>query len=78
LVNLGPRSSAWLSEVGIETEADLQQLGAVEAYQRVKAAFPREVSLNMLYALEGALRGIRWDRLSVDQRVRLRRQAGID
>jgi len=41
----------------------LRRLGALAAYRRLKHAFPREVSLTMLYALEGALRGCHWNRL---------------
>lgn len=40
VLNIGPKSAQWLEAVGIQTEADLEALGAVEAYRRVKAAFP--------------------------------------
>ncbi len=53
--NLGPKSAVWLTQVGITTPAQLAELGAVEAYARVKAARPREVNLVMLWALYGAL-----------------------
>ena len=63
LKNIGPVSARQLREVGIEDEATLRKLGAIAAYHRLKHAFPREVSLVMLYALEGALRGCHWNRL---------------
>ena len=63
LKNIGPASVRQLREVGIEDAAALRRLGAVAAYRRLKHAFPREVSLVMLYALEGALRGCHWNRL---------------
>jgi DNA transformation protein len=53
--NLGEKSAAWLAGVGVETPEELAEVGAVEAYARVKAARPREVSLIMLWALYGAL-----------------------
>jgi len=53
--NLGEKSAAWLAEVGIKTPEELADVGAVEAYARVKAARPREASLVMLWALYGAL-----------------------
>ena len=63
LKNIGPASVRQLREVGITTPAALRRMGAVAAYRRLKHAFPREVSLVMLYALEGAIRGCHWNRL---------------
>ena len=63
LKNIGPASVRQLREVGIEDEAALRKLGAIAAYRRLKHAFPRQVTLVMLYALEGALRGCPWNRL---------------
>ena len=73
--NLGPVSARRLAEVGIETEADLRALGAVAAYRRVKHAFPRHVSLNLLYALAAALAGIDWRDLSPDLKAKLKAEA---
>ena len=74
LRNIGPTSARWLAEVGIETEADLEEVGAVEAYRRVRARQPR-ASLNLLYALEGALLGLPWNGLPPEVTERLRREA---
>ncbi len=63
LKNIGPASVRQLQEVGIEDAATLRKIGALAAYRRLKHAFPREVSLVMLYALEGALRGCHWNQL---------------
>ena len=63
LKNIGPASVRQLREAGIEDEAALRKLGAIAAYRRLKHAFPREVSVVMLYALEGALRGRHWNQL---------------
>jgi DNA transformation protein len=59
LPNLGQASAEWLAQSGIQTVADLSAVGAVEAYRRVKQAgfMP---SLNLLYALEGALHDEHW------------------
>ena len=69
-LNLGPRSAEWLESVGITSREDLEQLGAVEAYWRVKQA-GFNVSLNLLYALAGALSNTHWNKLSHDERHRL-------
>lgn len=75
LPNLGPKSCAWLRAIGIETRADLERIGSVEAYRRV-ASEGFEVSLNLLYALEGALLELRWDRLSPAVKQNLRERLG--
>gem|GEM_PF-751957 len=76
LLNLGPKSSAWLAAVGVRTRADLERVGSLRAYQMAKAA-GFNVSLNLLYALEGALRGERWDELPDDVKLRLEMQANF-
>lgn len=78
LRNLGPASCAWLVAAGIRTEAELRALGAVEAFRRVAFQRGGDVSANLLYALAGALDDVRWDRLSPEERARLRAEAGID
>lgn len=72
LKNIGPASVRQLQEVGIEDAAALRKLGAILAYRRLKHAFPREVSLVMLYALEGALRGCHWNQLPPGVKEKLR------
>jgi DNA transformation protein and related proteins len=72
LKNIGPASASQLRDVGIETAAQLRKIGALDAYRRLKHAFPRHVSLLMLYALEGALRDCHWNRLPAGVKERLR------
>lgn len=62
LKNLGPASAAWLREAGIHTPEQLARLGPVEAFMRVQET-GRRPSVNLLYAVAGALEGCRWDRL---------------
>ncbi len=59
LRNIGPKSAAWLRQVGLRSEEDLRAAGAVDAFMRIKRAGFRP-SLNLLYSLEGALRGCQW------------------
>jgi DNA transformation protein and related proteins len=70
LLNVGPKSAAWLRQVGVRTPEDLQALGAVGAFMKVKRAGFRP-SLNLLYALEGALLGCHWQQLPEDRRGEL-------
>ncbi len=73
--NLGPKSRQWLAEIGITTLDEIEQLGSVEVYRRLKASRPRDVSLNMLYGLEAAILDIPWQHLPQDVKDQLRAQA---
>lgn len=77
LLNLGPASVKWLLAAGITSPAQLRRMGAVAAFRRVAMSRSGDVSLNLLYALEGALRGVRWDRLPHEVRDQLRAQAKL-
>lgn len=69
-LNLGPKSAEMLRRAGVDTLACLQSLGAVRAWWQVKAHDPR-VSLNLLWALEGALSGRHWQVVARADRTRL-------
>lgn len=75
LTNLGKISARQLAEIGIASEEDLRKTGAVAAYLRLKAHFGRGVSLNYLYALDGALKGVRWDLMPETERAVIRAEA---
>lgn len=70
LRNLGLRSCQWLEEVGIHNAKELRACGAVKAFLKVKEA-GLHPSLNLLYALEGAITNRRWTELSEEARSRL-------
>jgi DNA transformation protein len=63
LRNLGPKSVQMLAQAGIKTVERLKTLGAVEAYLLVLRSGARPTH-NFLWALEGALRDIPWQRVS--------------
>jgi DNA transformation protein len=70
LPNLGPKSKIMLAEAGIGSIAALRKLGAVAAYVKVRQKSPR-ASLNLLWALEGALTGIHWTVVAKEHRTSL-------
>lgn len=74
--NLGPKSSEWLAGVGVHSLEDVANLGVVETYKRVKAAYPEKVTLNMLWGLQAALLDIPWNELPPDIKEQLRKEAG--
>jgi hypothetical protein len=57
--NVGPKSAAWLRQVGVRTQEDLLRLGPIEAFMKVKRAGFRP-SLNLLYSLAGAIEDCHW------------------
>ena len=65
--NIGPKSSAWLRQVGLRTREDIAAAGPVDAFMRVKRAGFRP-SLNLLYALEGALADCHWQEVPEERR----------
>jgi DNA transformation protein and related proteins len=71
LKNLGAVSCEWLDAVGIRSRADLEAVGSVEAYRLVRL-HGFNASLNLLYALEAALRDEHWTKLAPEVKARLK------
>lgn len=70
LPNLGPKSREMLEQAGFDSMARLREAGSVRAYIAVKRAGGRP-SLNLLWALEGAITGRRWQDVARDDRTTL-------
>ena len=70
LRNIGPKSAAWLRQVGLRTREDLAAAGTVDAFMRVKRAGFKP-GLNLLYAIEGALNDCHWQEVPDARRVEL-------
>lgn len=77
LRNLGPASAAWLHEIGVDSESDLQRMGSVVAFRLVRQRQPH-VNLNLLWALEAALTNRDWRELSTAEKQRLRDEVEED
>jgi len=74
LRNLGPASSRWLNAIGVHNYRDLEKLGAIDAYRILRAQGYR-ASLNLVYAIEGALRDCDWNKLPAQRKAQLRSAA---
>jgi DNA transformation protein len=70
LPNFGPKSQQMLAMAGIHTLEQLRGLGAVRAYVQVKRA-GTGASLNLLWAMEGALSGRHWQEVAKHDRLSL-------
>lgn len=71
LRNIGPVSAEWLQRVGIRTRSDLVAVGVVPTFLMVRQA-GFAPSLNLLWALEGAIQDIDWRAVSESDQDRLR------
>lgn len=72
LPNIGPYLAGLLRETGIVSAETLHAAGAVEAYARLRFQFPRGVTLNALWAMDAALAGIDWRKLSPERKHALK------
>jgi TfoX C-terminal domain/Pathogenicity locus len=70
LRNLGPKSQAILSKIGIDTLAQLRKAGAVCAYVKAKRA-EKSVSLNLLYGLVGSIEDCDWRQVQRQRKLEL-------
>ncbi len=64
--NIGSELEKKLRKANISSPEDLQIFGSKGAFLRLKTIYPEEACINMLYALEGAIQGIRWHHLERD------------
>jgi DNA transformation protein and related proteins len=70
LPNLGPKSAQYMQRAGITSFEQLKCLGSVAAYSMVKQVEP-SASLNLLWALEGAISGLHWQEVAKEHRTSL-------
>ena len=68
--NIGPKSAAWLRQVGLRSLDDISQIGVVDAFMKVRRAGFKP-SLNLLYALEGAVLDCHWQEVPDARRTEL-------
>lgn len=70
LANLGPKSEAMLRKAGINSVEELRELGSIETFLQVKIAGISS-NLNLLYALEGAIRNEHWQDIAKKDKLSL-------
>ena len=76
--NIGPTSSRELREIGIESRDQLIETGIAEVARRLLFRFgsERNISLNYLYALEGAIHDRDWRDIPPARKQELRTLLG--
>ncbi|GAB5558469.1 MAG: hypothetical protein SynsKO_01160 [Synoicihabitans sp.] len=73
LRNLGPKSAEMLADIGVTNREELATIGAIAACVKLREKGHR-VSLNMAYAIEGALMDADWRALPPEFRQDLQMQ----
>lgn len=72
LPNIGKTLAEKLNQVGINDESTLKQIGSENAIIKLATIENSGVCINMLYALEGAVQGIRWHNLDNNRKLELK------
>jgi DNA transformation protein and related proteins len=70
LPNIGEILADKLEHAGIKNENELKLMGSEKAFLLVKGIDPK-ACINHLYALEGAVQGIRWHNLTKEKKDEL-------
>lgn len=70
--NIGPVSRRWLAEIEIYSLADLEQVGPIAVYKMIRSTRGGKVSINLLWALVGAIEDIDCRKLSPERKAELR------
>jgi len=71
LPNIGPVLVQRLNQIGITTFDQLAESGSIEAVLRIGQT-DILTCYNMLYAIEGAIRGVRWHGIPKHEREQLK------
>lgn len=71
MMNIGKEMEKKLASVGIESSGKLMEVGAKDAFLRLKQKYPN-VCLVHLYTLEGAIQNIEFNSLSEDKKRELK------
>jgi len=71
LPNIGRTLADKLKMIGIQNEQELKIMGSENAIIKIATIENSGVCINMLYALEGAIQGIRWHGLDFKRKQEL-------
>lgn len=72
LPNIGPKLADNLEKIGVTTPEQLQELGAEEAFVRIRAQVDPTACLHQLEALAGAVEGIKKGLLPQERKSELK------
>lgn len=75
LPSLGKTSARLLIETGVADVETLRRLGPIDSYRRLRFIHGKRVTLNFVYAIECAIRGLDWRLLSHERKEELKAEA---
>ena len=73
LPNIGKILSDKLHRIGLNNYDDLVAMGSIEAVLRIGQK-DKSACYNMLFAIEGAIRGVRWHSMLKEDRAQLKKE----
>lgn len=71
MANIGPEMAGKLRAAGIHSAEELMEAGSRQAFFQLKTLYP-QVCLVHLYALEGAIQNVEFNRLSREEKRELK------
>lgn len=71
LPNIGITLSKKLNQIGVYTADELIELGSEKAIIKIATLKDSGACINMLFALEGAILGVRWHNLEINRKNEL-------
>ena len=72
LPNIGKTLAEKLQTIGVNSAEELCSMGAENAIIKIETLESGSTCINMLYALEGAIQGIRWHGLDSNKKKELK------
>ena len=69
-INIGKDTESKLIQVGIDSFKELETIGSEQAFLRLQVIDPG-ACLSLLYGLEGAIEGVKWNELSIEKKKEL-------
>jgi len=72
LANIGKTLALKLNAIDITSFEELKAIGSKEAIVKISTLENSDVCINMLYALEGAIQGLRWHGLNKEKKQELK------
>lgn len=72
LPNIGKTLAKKLNAIGIKNEQDLKAIGSENAIIKIATIENSGACINMLYAIEGTIQGIRWHGLDNERKQELK------
>jgi DNA transformation protein len=67
IINIGKDTESKLIQVGIDSFEKLASIGSEQAFIRLQTIDPG-ACLSLLYGLEGAIEGTKWNKLSIEKK----------